>query len=129
MSSTAPSVRVASSTSLVPAATAPLWSALDALHPHLWKQGKQFPANNTVMRQMLADGNPAELFEAKGESLWKTRRGPKKSEARPAVARTFPASCAAKSSLDISARTAPLRVFAPYGVASVMGRPPVGPYM
>jgi sulfur-oxidizing protein SoxA len=28
-------------------------------------------------RAMLADGNPAELFEAKGESLWKTRRGPK----------------------------------------------------
>jgi sulfur-oxidizing protein SoxA len=28
-------------------------------------------------RQMLADGNPAELFEAKGEELWKTRRGPK----------------------------------------------------
>ena len=28
-------------------------------------------------RQMLADGNPAELFEAKGEDLWKQRRGPK----------------------------------------------------
>ncbi|MBP6502089.1 MAG: sulfur oxidation c-type cytochrome SoxA [Rhodoferax sp.] len=28
-------------------------------------------------RKMLADGNPAELFEAKGEELWKTRRGPK----------------------------------------------------
>jgi sulfur-oxidizing protein SoxA len=28
-------------------------------------------------RKMLEDGNPAELFEAKGESLWKTRRGPK----------------------------------------------------
>jgi len=28
-------------------------------------------------RAMLADGNPAELFEAKGEDLWKTRRGPK----------------------------------------------------
>ncbi len=40
-------------------ATAPLWTALDALHPHLWKQGKQFPANNTVMRQMLADGELA----------------------------------------------------------------------
>ncbi|MBI5276781.1 MAG: sulfur oxidation c-type cytochrome SoxA [Burkholderiales bacterium] len=26
---------------------------------------------------MLADGNPAELFEAKGESLWKARRGPR----------------------------------------------------
>jgi sulfur-oxidizing protein SoxA len=28
-------------------------------------------------RAMLADGNPAELFEAKGEALWKTARGPK----------------------------------------------------
>lgn len=27
-------------------------------------------------RAMLADGNPAELFEAKGEKLWKTKRGP-----------------------------------------------------
>ncbi len=40
-------------------ATAPLWAALDALHPHLWKEGKQFPASNTVMRQMLADGELA----------------------------------------------------------------------
>lgn len=28
-------------------------------------------------RAMLADGNPAELFEAKGEELWKKPRGPK----------------------------------------------------
>jgi sulfur-oxidizing protein SoxA len=28
-------------------------------------------------RRMLEDGNPAELFEAKGEGLWKTARGPK----------------------------------------------------
>jgi sulfur-oxidizing protein SoxA len=28
-------------------------------------------------RAMLADGNPAELFEARGEALWKTARGPK----------------------------------------------------
>jgi L-cysteine S-thiosulfotransferase len=28
-------------------------------------------------RQMLADGNPAELFEAKGEVLWTQKRGPK----------------------------------------------------
>ena len=28
-------------------------------------------------RAMLADGNPAELFEARGEALWKQRRGPK----------------------------------------------------
>jgi L-cysteine S-thiosulfotransferase len=28
-------------------------------------------------REMLQDGNPAELFEAKGEDLWKQKRGPK----------------------------------------------------
>ena len=28
-------------------------------------------------RAMIADGNPADLFEAKGEELWKTKRGPK----------------------------------------------------
>jgi sulfur-oxidizing protein SoxA len=28
-------------------------------------------------RAMMEDGNPAELFEAKGEELWKTQRGPK----------------------------------------------------
>jgi putative thiamine transport system substrate-binding protein len=38
------------------ALTAPLWRTLDTLHPLLWRQGAQFPANNAVMRQMLADG-------------------------------------------------------------------------
>jgi putative thiamine transport system substrate-binding protein len=38
------------------ALTAPLWSTLDALHPHLWRRGRQFPATNTDMRQMMADG-------------------------------------------------------------------------
>ncbi len=28
-------------------------------------------------REMLRDGNPAELFEMKGEELWKQKRGPK----------------------------------------------------
>jgi len=28
-------------------------------------------------RALLADGNPADLWEAKGEALWKQRRGPK----------------------------------------------------
>ena len=28
-------------------------------------------------RQLLAEGNPADLFEARGEELWKTKRGPK----------------------------------------------------
>lgn len=29
-------------------------------------------------RAMLADGNPSDLFEAKGEALWTEKRGPKK---------------------------------------------------
>jgi putative thiamine transport system substrate-binding protein len=37
-------------------ATAPLWAYLDALHPHLWRSGKQFPANPAAIRQMVADG-------------------------------------------------------------------------
>lgn len=37
-------------------AAAPLWIFLDALHPHLWRSGKQFPQNAGAMRQMLADG-------------------------------------------------------------------------
>ncbi|RCW74547.1 sulfur oxidation c-type cytochrome SoxA [Pseudorhodoferax soli] len=28
-------------------------------------------------RKMLEDGNPADLFEAKGEELWKSKRGPR----------------------------------------------------
>ena len=34
----------------------PLWKHLDALHPHLWRNGKQFPANAAAVRQMMADG-------------------------------------------------------------------------
>ncbi len=37
-------------------ATAPLWATLDALHPHLWRAGKQFPQNAEAIRQMLGDG-------------------------------------------------------------------------
>ena len=37
-------------------AAAPLWAFLDALHPHLWRAGKQFPNNAGAMRQMMADG-------------------------------------------------------------------------
>ena len=33
-------------------------------------------------RAMLADGNPADLFEAKGEALWKEKRGPKRASPR-----------------------------------------------
>lgn len=36
--------------------TAPLWAYLDALHPHLWRAGKQFPQNVAAVQQMMADG-------------------------------------------------------------------------
>ena len=38
------------------AAAAPLFSFLDALHPHLWRQGKQFPPSQAQVKQSLADG-------------------------------------------------------------------------
>ncbi len=34
----------------------PLWRTLDALHPQLWRKGKQFPSSAAAMRQMMADG-------------------------------------------------------------------------
>jgi putative thiamine transport system substrate-binding protein len=34
----------------------PLWAALDALHPLLWRAGRQFPATPAAQRQMVADG-------------------------------------------------------------------------
>jgi putative thiamine transport system substrate-binding protein len=42
--------------------TAPLWAHLDALHPHLWRNGKQFPANVAAVRQMMADGDLSLAF-------------------------------------------------------------------
>jgi putative thiamine transport system substrate-binding protein len=50
------------------AVTAPMWAWYDALRPHLWRQGKQFPENGPAQRQLLNDGeidmlvsfNPAE---------------------------------------------------------------------
>jgi L-cysteine S-thiosulfotransferase len=41
--------------------------------------GAQTSAQDEIAkyRQMLADGNPAELTEARGEDLWKQKRGPK----------------------------------------------------
>ncbi|HJW11841.1 MAG TPA: sulfur oxidation c-type cytochrome SoxA [Albitalea sp.] len=42
------------------------------------QQAKSAADGIAEYRAMLADGNPAELFEAKGEALWKTPRGPKK---------------------------------------------------
>ena len=37
-------------------AAAPLWAWLDALHPQLWRAGRQFPQNAAAIRQMMADG-------------------------------------------------------------------------
>lgn len=38
------------------AVTAPLWDYLDALHPHLWRSGRQFPATGPEMRSLMGDG-------------------------------------------------------------------------
>jgi sulfur-oxidizing protein SoxA len=40
-------------------------------------QGKSAADGIAEYRKMLEDGNPAELFEARGEALWKQKRGPK----------------------------------------------------
>jgi putative thiamine transport system substrate-binding protein len=38
------------------AVTAPLWAWYDALKPHLWRRGQQFPENGPAQRQLLNDG-------------------------------------------------------------------------
>lgn len=38
------------------ALTAPLWSFLDALHPHLWRGARAFPADAAALRRLLGDG-------------------------------------------------------------------------
>lgn len=38
------------------AVTAPLWGWLDAIRPHLWRQGQTFPQSTPALRQLLADG-------------------------------------------------------------------------
>lgn len=35
---------------------APLWEYLDALHPHLWRQGRTFPANGPAHVRLMGDG-------------------------------------------------------------------------
>jgi sulfur-oxidizing protein SoxA len=40
-------------------------------------QGKSAAEGIAEYRKLLEDGNPAELFEAKGQELWKQKRGPK----------------------------------------------------
>ena len=42
-----------------------------------WAQQKSAADGIAEYRKLLEDGNPAELFEAKGEELWKKPRGPK----------------------------------------------------
>ena len=54
------------------AVTAPLWAWYDALRPHLWRRGQQFPESGPAQRQLLNDGeidmmisfNPAEAAVA-----------------------------------------------------------------
>ena len=53
--------------------------ALAALTLAAWGPAQAQSAADGIARyrEMLQDGNPAELFEAKGEELWKQKRGPK----------------------------------------------------
>jgi sulfur-oxidizing protein SoxA len=51
--------------------------ALAALAVPALAQTKSAADGIAEYRKLLEDGNPAELFEAKGEELWKTKRGPK----------------------------------------------------
>ncbi len=48
-----------------------------ALSVTAWAQPKTAADGIAQYRKMLEDGNPAELFEAKGEVLWAQKRGPK----------------------------------------------------
>ena len=50
---------------------------LAALSTSVLAQQKSAADGIAEYRAMLADGNPAELFEARGEDLWKKKRGPK----------------------------------------------------
>jgi putative thiamine transport system substrate-binding protein len=38
------------------AVTAPLWAWYDALRPHLWRRGQQFPESGPAQRQLMSDG-------------------------------------------------------------------------
>jgi sulfur-oxidizing protein SoxA len=56
--------------------------ALAAAVPLAWGQAAPAQPKSAAdgiaeYRKMLEDGNPAELFEAKGEDLWQQKRGPK----------------------------------------------------
>ncbi|MEQ1807438.1 MAG: sulfur oxidation c-type cytochrome SoxA, partial [Burkholderiaceae bacterium] len=54
-----------------------VFAATALLSLAVWAQPKSAADGIAEYRKMLEDGNPAELFEAKGEALWKQKRGPK----------------------------------------------------
>jgi putative thiamine transport system substrate-binding protein len=41
---------------LLATVSAPMFALLDALRPHLWREGKQYPQSQAQLKQMLADG-------------------------------------------------------------------------
>ena len=49
-------LRAAASAAQFAAAAAPMFDTLDAMHPSLWRKGKQFPPAQAQLKQMLADG-------------------------------------------------------------------------
>ena len=51
--------------------------AMAVLSTAAFAQQKSAADGIAEYRAMLADGNPAELFEARGEDVWKKKRGPK----------------------------------------------------
>jgi len=55
----------------------PLVLALAGIACAAGAQEKSTSQSIEEYRRMLAEGNPAELFEAKGEALWKQKRGPR----------------------------------------------------
>lgn len=67
------------------AAASPVWAALDAVRPHLWRQGQSWPASGPALHQLFEDGevdfsmafNPAEASTLVNEGRF------------PATARTF----------------------------------------
>jgi putative thiamine transport system substrate-binding protein len=74
----------------LPGLAEPLWRYLDALHPHLWRSGRQFPQTPAAIRQMMADGellialtfNPNEAAneiaagrQAESVASWQMERG------------------------------------------------------
>ncbi|MFG6177030.1 ABC transporter substrate-binding protein [Halomonas sp. THAF12] len=46
----------------VAAVTAPLWEFLDALHPQLWRRGRDFPASGPELKQLMGDGELSLAF-------------------------------------------------------------------